>query len=87
MAVNKEWIEEKKDQLNTLISKNRHSKLFDAIEEINTDIKSSILENAVLRLRSRLAEYEKNTHDCINWRDNCGCNLCRCYCPCYDWDG
>ena len=61
--MSKELIEEKKLLLNSLISKNKNSKIFDEIEQINIKLKSSFLENEVLKLRSRQSHFDVNVHD------------------------
>lgn len=61
--MNKELIEEKKDLLNSLISKNKNSKIFDEIDQINLELKSSFLENEVLKLRSRQSGFDVKVHD------------------------
>ena len=63
MAFSKEIIEEKKKLLSNLISKNKHSQIFDAIQDINQELKSSLLENEVLKLKSRQADFEMNIND------------------------
>jgi hypothetical protein len=61
--MSKELIAEKKELLNSLITKNKNSKVFDEIDELNRLLKSSLLENEVLKLRSRQSDFEMNVND------------------------